>query len=176
MTESQLIEGCKKHDSKALKLLYEQYAGRMLSVCRRYVSDIETARDLMHDGFVLVFENIADYRGDGSFEGWLRRIFVNTVLSYLRKNDVLSNSMEIELQYDLSSKELSIIEKMEINELLECIAQLPTGYRTVLNLYSIEGYSHKEIAERLGITEETSRSQLFRAKAMLQKMMKKWLD
>ena len=173
VTEKQLIERCQKGDGKAMKYLYEHYADKMLGVCYRYVNDRDTARDLLHDGFVTVFTKISDFRGDGAFEGWLRRIFVNTALGFLRKNANLNDSRQVDDMFDLSENGASVLEKMSAAELLETIGRMPDGYRTVLNLYAVEGYSHKEIADLLNISENTSRSQYARAKSYLQRSLTK---
>lgn len=171
MTEKQLIDGCKQRDARAMKSLYESYAGKMLSVCRRYVDDLQTAEDLLHDGFITIFEKIGEFRGDGVFEGWMRRIFVNVALGHLRKRDTLGDADGIDDHFSIASPDPSPVQRIEAEELMTCIAKLPVGYRTVLNLYAVEGFSHKEIAEQLHISEETSRSQFFRAKAQLQKII-----
>ena len=145
----------------------------MYSVCFRYVCNREVAQDLLHDGFITVFLKIGSFRHEGSFEGWMRRIFVNTVLAYLRKNDVLQDSGPVDGVLQIGNDEASAIDKMAEAELLRCIGELPDGYRTVLNLFAIEGYSHKEIAEMLHISEGTSRSQYLRAKQYLKNMLHK---
>lgn len=139
----------------------------MFGVCLRYVSNRVIAEDLLHDGFITVFSKVSSFRGDGSFEGWLRRIFVNTALGYLRKNNIIDDSEQIDALQPFSSDDASAIEQMAESELLQCIRQLPNGYRAVLNLFAIEGYSHKEIATLLNISEGTSRSQYLRAKKFL---------
>ena len=144
----------------------------MLAVCLRYVNDMETARDLLQDGFVRVFTNIHSYTGSGSFEGWLRKIFVNGALEYLRKSDVLRESTDLENSADLVQPDSSAIENLPAAELMKVIQELPAGFRTVFNMFAIEGYSHKEISEILGITESTSRSQFTRARQLLQKRIK----
>ena len=144
----------------------------MLAVCLRYVNDMETARDLLQDGFVRVFTNIHSYTGSGSFEGWLRKIFVYGALEYLRKSDVLRESTDLENSADLVQPDSSAIENLSAAELMKVIQELPAGFRTVFNMFAIEGYSHKEISEILGITESTSRSQFTRARQLLQKRIK----
>ena len=171
MNETQLIEGCKQHNPKAQKALYDTYARKMMSVCLRYVSNWETAEDLLQEGFIKVFSAIGSFEGSGSFEGWMRRIFVNTALEYLRKNDILKESVEIDNTEVLQEVDYSAIERISADELMELIAELPPGFRTVFNMFVIEGYSHKEIGDALGITESTSRSQLTRAKRLLQKKL-----
>ncbi|MBB3185848.1 RNA polymerase sigma factor [Microbacter margulisiae] len=165
--ETQLIQDCQKHLAAAQQQLYECYARKMMGVCMRYVNDYETARDLMHDGFIKVFKHIESFQGEGSFEGWMRRVFITTALEYLRKNDVLRESYDISTSYNLQTEDETIIERISADELRTIIGTLPTGFRTVFNLYVIEGYSHKEIGKLLGITESTSRSQFARAKMIL---------
>lgn len=169
MDEQQLIAGCKKGNRLAQRELYETYSRRMLAVCLRYVNDRETARDLMQDGFVKIFTSIGSYSGIGSFEGWMRRIFVNCALEYLRKSDVLKESFDLDNAPEPVQPCSSAISDMSAKELMELIGRLPVGFRTVFNMFAIEGYSHKEISEKLGITESTSRSQYTRARQMLQK-------
>ena len=171
MNETQLIEGCKQHNPKAQKALYDTYARKMMSVCLRYGSNRETAEDLLQEGFIKVFSALGSFDGSGSFEGWMRRIFVNTALEYLRKNDILKESVEIDNTEVLQEVDYSAIERISADELMELIAELPPGFRTVFNMFVIEGYSHKEIGDALGITESTSRSQLTRAKRLLQKKL-----
>lgn len=169
MDETQLIKGCRKGDRLAQKELYEKYSRKMMGVCLRYVNDRETARDLLQDGFVKVFTSMDSYLGAGSFEGWMRKIFVNCALEYLRKSDVLRESTDLDNTAELIQPDSSVISSMSAAELMQLVQELPTGFRTVFNLFAIEGYSHKEISEMLNITESTSRSQFTRAKQMLQK-------
>ncbi len=172
MDEQQLIAGCKSRNKLAQRELYEKYVRKMLAVCLRYVNDKETARDLMQDGFVRVFTAIDSYTGIGAFEGWLRKIFVNGALEYLRRGDVLKESTVLENTAELIQPNSNAISDLSAEELMKLIHALPTGFRTVFNLFAIEGYSHKEISEMLGITESTSRSQFTRARQLLQKQIK----
>lgn len=169
MTEKQLIEGCKKGKREAQKELYDTYSRRMMGVCLRYVNDRETARDLLQDGFVKIFTGMDSYSGIGSFEGWMRKIFVNCALEYLRKTDVLREAAELDNAPELVQPDSSALSRMSAMELMQLVDGLPTGFRTVFNLFAIEGYSHKEISEMLNITESTSRSQFTRAKQILQR-------
>ena len=171
MDEQQLIKGCINRNRLAQRELYEKYSRRMFAVCLRYVNDKETAKDLLQDGFVKVFTCLDSYSGIGSFEGWMRKIFVNCALEYLRKSDVLKESSDLDNLPELPQPESSVISNMSAAELLNIIKQLPAGFRTVFNLFAIEGYSHKEIGEMLGITESTSRSQYTRARQLLQKQI-----
>ena len=172
MNEQQLIEGCRKGDRRAQKELYDTYSRKMMGVCLRYVDDRETARDLLQDGFVKVFTGLDSYAGSGSFEGWMRRIFVNCALEYLRRNDVLRESTDLDNTAELVQPNSNAISDLSAAELMQLVHDLPAGFRTVFNMFAIEGYSHKEISEALGITESTSRSQYTRAKQLLQKKIK----
>jgi RNA polymerase sigma-70 factor (ECF subfamily) len=168
--EHELIAACQKGKAWAQKKIYELHAPSMMSVCYRYVNDRETARDLLQDGFVKVFTKADSYSGTGSFVGWMRRIFVTTALEYLRQNDALKQTANIE-DYDnyIEDVDPTVIDKISAVDLMACVAKLSDGYRTVFNLYAVEGYSHMEIAEMLNISEVTSRSQFMRARKILQK-------
>ena len=168
--EQELIAGCIEGKSWAQRAIYDRFAPAMMSVCVRYVADRETARDLLQEGFIKLFTKIESYSGTGAFGGWVRRIFVTTALEYLRQNDALKQSADIvEVGYHIENDEISVLEKISADDLMACVAQLSDGYRTVFNLYAIEGYSHAEIADMLGISEGTSRSQFMRARKILQK-------
>ena len=169
MNEQQLIAGCKKGNRLAQKELYDIYSRRMMGVCLRYVNDRETARDLLQEGFVKVFTSMDSYSGAGSFEGWMRKIFVNCALEYLRKSDVIRESVDLDNTIELVSPDTSAVSKMSEKELMGLVHELPSGFQTVFNLFAIEGFSHKEIGEMLDITESTSRSQYTRAKQLLQR-------
>ena len=170
MTEREIIDGCRKGDAAAQRELYERYAAAMMGVCCRYVRDRAAAEDLLHDGFLSIYANIGKFRSEGSFEGWCRRIFVNTALGSLRRSCMVYEPEENFARLD--SGETDAVERMSGEELLEVIHRLPDGYRTILNLYAVEGYSHREISEMLGISEVTSRSQYSRARARLMEMLK----
>jgi len=141
----------------------------MFAVCMRYAKDREAAEDILQEGWVKVFKNIEKYRGDGSFEGWVRRIFVNTAVEHYRKEAKMIAVSEEAEAYFVVHEDVS--DDLELADLMKCIQSLSAGYRTVFNLYVIEGYSHKEIAEQLNISEGTSKSQLARARYLLQKMI-----
>ncbi|MCG8385826.1 MAG: sigma-70 family RNA polymerase sigma factor [Cytophagales bacterium] len=170
--EDILLKKCRKQDSQAQKELYNTYASTMLGVCCRYIKDFDQAEDVMIGGFVKVFDRIGQFKGEGSFEGWIRRIMVNEALTYIRKNKKMYLEVDIEAA-DREPNYRTLDSELEANDLLKLVQQLPTGYRTVFNLYAIEGYSHKEIAEQLGISENTSKSQLSRARVLLQKQLLK---
>ena len=167
-SEQELIDLCIKGDRMAQRALYDRLASRMLSLCLRYVGDRTTAEDIMQEGFVTLFTRLDSFKGHGSFEGWARKIFVNTALMYLRKKDALKMSDDIDAARNLSTDMASQMEDIGYLELMKLISSLPAGFRTVFNMYVIEGYSHKEIAEMLDISEITSRSQLSRARTWLQ--------
>ena len=171
MEDRLLISKCIKGEPHAQKQLYEKYAPTMMSTCLRYVHEKETARDLMHDGFVTLFTKIHTYSGNGSFPAWVKKIFVSTALEYLRRNDILRFSMDIDDVCHFEDTNISVFEQMSVNELLDCVCKLPDHYRIVFNMYAVEGYSHAEIAQILNIQESTSRSQYARARQLLQKMI-----
>lgn len=142
----------------------------MFSICRRYISDSAEAEDVLVCGFTKVFAKIDQFKSEGSFEGWIRRIMVNEALSYIRKNKSMYLEVEIE-KADREPDYRQMQDQLEVEDLQKMVNRLPSGYRTVFNLYAIEGFSHKEIAEKLGISENTSKSQLSRARVHLQKLL-----
>jgi len=164
-----LIDQCKKGNSRAQRELYEKYSRKMLGVCRRYLKE-EEAEDAMIKGFMKVFNKIGQYEGLGNFEGWMRRIMVNESLMEIRKNKMMYIDADI-AEIQLGANYQIVNKQLESEDLLKLIDRLPYGYRTVFNLYAIEGFSHKEIAESLEITESTSKSQLSRARTMLQHLL-----
>lgn len=170
--EQRLVESCLQNNRIAQRRLYEQYAPAMKAVCYRYIGENDTAEDILQDAFIKVFMSLEDFTGKGSLEGWIRRIVVNSALEYLRRNDVLRNTIECDEILEFSSHEVDAIEKISAEELMDVIASLPSGFRTVFNMYAIEGYSHKEIAQILGINEGSSRSQYNRARMLIQKKIK----
>ncbi|HOO10295.1 MAG TPA: sigma-70 family RNA polymerase sigma factor [Cyclobacteriaceae bacterium] len=168
--ESDWIEGCKRQDARAQESVYAHLSGRMYALCCRYVPSKMEAEDVLVMAFAKVFEKIDQFKAEGSFEGWVRKIVVNESLSYLRKN----KSMYVETEIETVDKrpDFRLLENhLEADDLLKMVGDLPAGYRMVFNLYAIDGYSHKEIAEQLGISENTSKSQLSRARAWLQKKL-----
>ncbi len=167
--ELRLVNAAKKGDAKAQKLIYERYAPLMLSVCWRYVGDEETAKDLLQDGFIKLFTKLDMYAGRGAFAGWVRRVFVTTCLEYLRQKSALKMSSSIDdVGYNLHEKDYSVIEKMTADELMDLITAMPENFRTVFNLYGLEGYTHAEVAEILNISEVNSRTLFLRARRYLQ--------
>lgn len=170
--DSQLIDACKKGDRASQKILFDRLAPRMLPLCIRYVKDRSLAEDILQDGFITLFTRIDTYKADGSFEGWARRIFVTTALMSLRKKDALKMSDELDTARGMKAETVSQMQNIGYKELMELVMTLPAGFRAVFNMYAIEGYSHKEIAQMLGITETTSRTQFSRARAWLQNKIK----
>ena len=172
MEERQLIEGCVRGEPWAQKMMYELHVSTMMSVCQRYTGNRETARDLLHDGFIKLFAKMHTYSGTGSFNGWMKRIFVTTALEYLRRNDVLRHSVDVENIDDRSEEtDVSLFEHLSNDDLMNCIAQLPEKIRTVFNLHAIEGFTFAEIARETGINENTARTQYAKARQLLQKMV-----
>ena len=172
MTEDELIRGCIKEEAVCQKEVFNRYAGRMLGVCNRYARNKADAEDILQDAFIKIFEKIHQFKFEGSFEGWVRRIMVNTALKKysLRRYEKEVSGYEIR-DSDESGMEPSAYAHLTQKELLELINNLPDGYRMIFNLYVIEGYQHEEIAEMLGIQSGTSRSQLVKARTMLQKQI-----
>jgi RNA polymerase sigma factor (sigma-70 family) len=166
-----LIKACVQRNRAAQKKLYELFASKMMGVCFRYAHSREEAEDMLQEGFIRVFEKIDTFRFQGSFEGWLRRIIVNSAINHLRKYQNLKYECGIENAEYLPAGSSDAVAIMHHKEVIDLLKELPTGYRTVLNLYAIEGYSHKEIAAMLGIEESSSRSQYTRAKALLVKRL-----
>ena len=170
--DQKLIESCIKGDRAAQKVVYDRLAPRMFPLCIRYVGDRELAEDILQDGFVTLFTHLSDYKGDGSFEGWARKIFVTTALMELRRKDALKMSDDLEVVRGMKTEITGQLQNIGYKDLIKVITQLPPGFRTVFNMYAIEGYSHKEIGEILGISETTSRTQLSRARTWLQNKLK----
>ena len=167
-----LIPACQSGDRTAQKRLFDALAPKMMALCLRYVGDRPTAEDVLQEGFISLFSRLDSYSGAGSFEGWARRIFVNTALMHLRKTDALKLSDDIGEARGLFSEEATPIQKIGYRELTGLIAKLPPDARTIFNMFVIEGYSHKEIAQTLGLNEATTRSKLQRARIRLQEMIK----
>lgn len=166
-TEEALLKDCRRGKPRAQQEMYERFAPKMLGVCIRYIHDREEAEHVMIGGMVKVFEKLEQYQGEGSLEGWVRRIMVNESLMYIRRNKNMS--LEVEVEKAESEPDYHALESgLEAQDLMALIAELPVGYRTVFNLYALEGYNHKEIADTLGINENTSKSQLSRARKFLQ--------
>ena len=171
MTEEALLKGCLNSDAISQRELYNKYSPKMLAVCYRFAHSREDAEDMLQEGFIKVFLQIHTFENRGSFEGWIRRIVVHTCINILKKNKKFNESVDIIHATGVQIREESVPAIIQAKQVVECIRMLPIGYRTVLNLYAIEGYSHREIATILGIEESTSRSQYTRAKAMLENIL-----
>lgn len=165
-TIDELMEGCKAGNRKMQEELYKQTASKMMAVCMRYAKDKMEAEDVLQMGYIKIFQKVKEYRGDGSFEGWIRRIMVNTAIESYRKNLRILNVVPIEDAYEQPSTGFDF-SRLGMQDLMKIIQKLADGYRVVFNMYIIEGYTHKEIAETLGISEGASKSQLSRARAIL---------
>lgn len=164
--ESEIIEGCLKGERKAQQHLYETYSRKFFAICLRYIKDRDLAEDVMIESFMKIFEKLNQFESKGSFEGWMKRIIVTQALLTLRNNKNLNMEVNMENVSDLSNHQYEL-NHLEADELMDLVEDLPTGYRTVFNLYAIEGYSHAEIGDLLGITESTSKSQLNRGRNLL---------
>jgi RNA polymerase sigma-70 factor (ECF subfamily) len=171
MTEEAILAGCLQNDTVAQKELYSRYSPKMLSVCYRFAHNREDAEDMLQEGFIKVFSQIHTFLNKGAFEGWVRRIIVHTCINHLKKNKKFNESVDIIYATGVQVREESVPSIVQAKQIVECIRLLPLGYRTVLNLYAIEGYSHKEISEMLDVEESTSRSQYTRAKQMLEDIL-----
>ncbi|WP_134088809.1 RNA polymerase sigma factor [Olivibacter sp. XZL3] len=165
-TIDDLVDGCQRGERKAQESLYRAVASKMFHICLRYAGSEAEAEDILQNGFIKVFQCIPGFRGEGSFEGWLRRIFVNTAIETVRKNKRLQQVISVDQIFEEEQQTFDM-DALEVRDLLRLIQGLPDGYRMVFNMYAIEGYSHKEIAEALNISEGASKSQLSRARAWL---------
>jgi RNA polymerase sigma factor (sigma-70 family) len=172
-SEAEIIKACIEGSRKHQKMLYDKYSGRMLGICMRYFSSLDQAEDALQEGFIRVFSNLASFRGEGSLEGWIKRTIVNTALNHFRNNKKHLFHLDVdeigESMVDLSVKP----DQHNAEDLLRLLHSLPAGYKIVFNLYEVEGYSHKEIADKLGISVNTSKSQLSKARRLLQKKLEK---
>lgn len=168
--DQEWIEGCKKGDSTAQRKVFDHFSGKMFAVCCRYIKDKMEAEDVLVAAFTKVFARIGQFKGEGSFEGWIRRIMVNESLTWIRQHKFMQKELDLEAA-DYEPDFNMLEDKLQEEDLMKLIEGLPVGYKTVFNLYAIEGYSHKEIAAMLGINENTSKSQLSRARVYLQKQL-----
>ena len=173
MTEEAILQGCLHNHPVAQRELYNRFSPKMLAVCYRFAHNREDAEDMLQESFIKVFSQIHTFQNKGAFEGWIRRIIVHTCINHLKKNKRFNESVDIINANSIQVREESIPSIVQAKQIVECIRLLPIGYRTVLNLYAIEGYSHKEIAEMLDVEESTSRSQYTRAKQMLEDILLK---
>ncbi|MDF1866112.1 MAG: sigma-70 family RNA polymerase sigma factor [Saprospiraceae bacterium] len=171
--EEQLVKSCLRGDSTAQRALYEHFKVPMFRLCLRYAKDRPEAEDLLQDGFIRVFLDLHQYKFNGALGGWIRRVIVNVALQHIRKNKKMSNVVELETVVNDYQTDEDVFSNMGVKALTKIIQKLPPGYRAVFNMYVIEGYSHKEIAEKMNFTVGSSKSQLSKAKAMLREMLEK---
>jgi RNA polymerase sigma factor (sigma-70 family) len=171
MTEEAIFQGCLKNQAAAQRELYNRYSPKMLAVCYRFAHNREDAEDMLQEAFIKIFSQIHTFQNKGAFEGWIRRITVHTCINHLKKNKRFNESVDIIHANSVQVREESVPSIVQAKQVVECIRLLPIGYRTVLNLYAVEGYSHKEIGELLDIEESTSRSQYTRARQMLEEIL-----
>lgn len=168
MDGNTFVQECLKGNSKAQKALFDKFAPKMLAVCLRYMKNVEQAEDALQDGFIKVFRNLKSYKNTGALEGWIRRIVVNSCLDELKKSKKLLLNVQVEeVEYKLEAEDFTA-EKMMADDLMKLVQNMPEGYRVIFNMYAIEGYAHQEIANQLGISESTSKTQYLRARAYLQ--------
>ena len=173
--ESDLILGCLEGNRRMQEELYRRFSPRMYAVCLRYAGNAEEAEDILQEGFIKVFKKLDSFRSEGSFEGWMRRVFVNTAIEHFRRKRYLMPVTEKE-ENTIEGKYLSVLDDLAARDIMALVQELSPGYRTVFNMYVVEGYTHKEIADMLGISEGTSKSQLSRAKVILQDMVRQFID
>jgi RNA polymerase sigma factor (sigma-70 family) len=171
MTEEQMLTGSIRNNAAAQEAFYDRFSPRMLGVCYRFAKSREDAEDMLQEGFIKIFTQLSQYRNEGSLEGWIRRVIVHTCINVLKKNKKFADTVDITYAHGFHTNEDLVPSLLQAKQIVECIRSLPLGYRTVLNLYAIEGYSHKEIGIMLEIGESTSRSQYTRAKAMLEEIL-----
>ena len=175
ITEIDLLRGCIEGNRRMQEELYRRFSPRMFAVCLRYAGNSEEAEDILQEGFIKIFKKLDSFRSEGSFEGWVRRIFVNTAIEHFRRKRYLMPVTEKE-ENTIEGKYISVLDELAEKDILALVQELSPGYRTVFNMYVVEGYTHKEIADMLGISEGTSKSQLSRAKVILQDMVRTFID
>lgn len=171
ITDHELVQCCIKNDAAAQKMFFEQFAPRLLGVCFRYAKSEAEAQEILQIGFIKIFDKLSKFRFESELVTWLTRVMINTALNYLKANEKVKWEANIETIYENNDFVVEQLHRIDLKVLMECIQQLPTGYRIVLNMFAIEGFSHKEIAEELNINESTSRSQFARAKVLLEKKL-----
>jgi RNA polymerase sigma factor (sigma-70 family) len=175
ITESDLLRGCLEGNRRMQEEMYRRFSPRMYAVCLRYAGNAEEAEDILQEGFIKIFKKLDSFRSEGSFEGWVRRIFVNTAIEHFRRKRYLMPVTEKE-ENTIEGKYTSVLDDLGAKDIMALVQELSPGYRTVFNMYVVEGYTHKEIADILGISEGTSKSQLSRAKVILQDMVRTHID
>ncbi|HUQ64549.1 MAG TPA: sigma-70 family RNA polymerase sigma factor [Flavitalea sp.] len=176
ISESDLISGCIQGNRIMQEELYNRFAGKMYAVCLRYANNADDAQDLLQEGFIKVYRNLHRFRAEGSFEGWIRRVFVNSSIEHFRKKSLQLTKVGDKEESTIGETDTTALDNLAEKDIIRLIQELSPGYRTVFNLYVIEGFSHKEIADQLGISEGTSKSQLARARSILQKKVSHYLS
>ncbi len=176
ISESDLIKGSIAGDRRMQEELYRRFAPKMYAVCLRYANNTNDAQDLLQEGFIKVYKNLHRFRAEGSFEGWVRRVFVNTSIEHFRKKTAQLSSVSEKEENTIEDADITALDSLAEKDIINLVQELSPGYRTVFNLYVVEGYAHKEIGEMLGISEGTSKSQLARAKSILQKKITQYLS
>jgi RNA polymerase sigma factor (sigma-70 family) len=176
ISESDLISGCIQGNRQMQEELYNRFSGKMYAVCLRYANNSDDAQDLLQEGFIKVFRNLHRFRAEGSFEGWIRRVFVNSSIEHFRKKSLELSRVSEKEENTIEDVDISALDNLAEKDIIRLVQDLSPGYRAVFNLYVIEGYSHREIGEMLGISEGTSKSQLARARSILQKKVSEYLS
>lgn len=171
MTEEQIIAGSIKQNHSAQENLYKRFSPKMLGICYRYAKSRPDAEEMLQEGFIRVFSQLYQYQSKGSLEGWIRKVIVHTCINIIKRNKRFNEYLELEAAFGIPDRSASVFSISESKQVIECIRMLPIGYRTVLNLFAIEGYSHREIASMLDIEESSSRSRYLRARQMLEKIL-----
>lgn len=172
ISDEKLVKGCLKGDALYQKTMFDKFSPRMLGIAQRYTKNSDEAHDILQETFIKVFNNLAKYKHSGSLEGWVRKICVNSSLDFLRRNKNIKFNDDVDdYEYKLQSTQTNVLDKLAAEDLLDVLNELPEGYKTVFNLFVIDGYSHKEIAEQLEISVNTSKSQFSRARGLLKKMI-----
>lgn len=176
ISETDLIKGCIEGNRQMQEELYKRFSGKMYAVCLRYANNADDAQDLLQEGFIKVYRNLHRFRAEGSFEGWIRRVFVNSSIEHFRKKALQLSKVSDKEENTIEDTDSSALDQMAEKDIVRLIQELSPGYRTVFNLYVVEGYSHREIGDMLGISEGTSKSQLARARSILQKRVAQYLS
>jgi RNA polymerase sigma factor (sigma-70 family) len=173
-SDREIIEGCARHERKAQRLLYQKYSGKLMGLCLRYAANRAEAEDILQESFIKIYFAIRNFSGSGSFEGWLKKITVNTAITHYHANLKFRHYVEIDEYVGSETESISFVENLfTAEELMNVLNELPGGYRIVFNLYAVEGYMHKEIADMLGIDTGTSKSQYSRARALIREKLEK---
>ena len=173
MTEKELIKACKKGDREAQELLYRRYSPKLFGLCLRYAASYQEAEDFLQEGFIRIYSKLYKYQPTGSFSAWLHRLMINIALEHIRRNKKRKNQTNLDQVMNLAEDSEDVFSSFGARDIMFMVQKLPDGYRAVFNLYVVEGYSHKEIGDLMGISESTSKSQLSRAKAALRKLLER---